>query len=120
MSHREKGVALPGFAFAMPVVPGKEELDRKTLEEMVGSRRAECKAAMRDAGITRLAVWHQQTPDGTLAVVYMEARDEAAIGQWGSSDAPFNTWFREVMKEVHGVDISQPGPPVTKMVDVEL
>jgi hypothetical protein len=111
---------LPGFAFAMPVVPGKEELDRKTLEELAGPRRAENEVAMRDAGITRQAVWHQQTPDGTLAVVYMEARNEAAIGLYGASDAPFNTWFREVMKEVHGVDISQPGPPVTKIVDVEL
>jgi hypothetical protein len=24
------------------------------------------------------------------------------------------------MKEVHGVDISQPGPPVTKVLDVQL
>jgi hypothetical protein len=33
---------------------------------------------------------------------------------------PFNTWFREAMKEVHGVDISQPMPPVTKIMDVQL
>ena len=30
-------------------------------------------AALKDAGITRQAVWHQQTPDGgTLAIVYIE------------------------------------------------
>jgi hypothetical protein len=33
---------------------------------------------------------------------------------------PFNAWFREVMKEVHGVDISQPGPPATQVLDVQL
>ena len=59
-------------------------------------------------------------PGGTLAVVYMEARDEAAIGQFTSSDAPFNTWFRDAMKAVHGVDISHPLPPVTKVMDVQL
>ena len=109
---------MPGFAFAVPVVSGNEELDRKTLEEIAGP--AEHEAAMRDAGISRHAAWHQQTPDGTLALVYMEAPDEAAIGRFTASDAPFNAWFREVMKEVHGVDISQPGPPVTKVLDVQL
>jgi hypothetical protein len=101
-------------------MPGKEELDRKTMKEMAGARRAECEAAMRDAGVTRHVVRHQQTPEGTLAVVYMEARDDAAIGQFGSSDAPFNRWFRDAMKEVHGVNISQPGPPVAKVHDVQI
>jgi hypothetical protein len=63
---------MPGFAFAVPVVSGKEELDRKTLEEIAGPRLAEHEAAMRDAGISRHAAWHQQTPDGTLALVYMK------------------------------------------------
>ena len=44
-----------------------------------------------------------------LALVYMEAPDEAAIRKFTASDAPFNAWFREVMKEVHGVDISSRG-----------
>jgi hypothetical protein len=74
----------------------------------------------RSDGISRHAAWHQQTPDGTLALVYMEAPDEAAIRKFTASDAPFKAWFREVMKEVHGVDISQPGPPVTKVLDVHL
>jgi hypothetical protein len=73
----------------MPVVPGKEEFDRKTLEEIAGLRLDEHEAAMRDAGISRHTAWHQQTPDGTLAVVYMEASDEAAIGRFTTSDAPF-------------------------------
>jgi hypothetical protein len=111
---------MPGFAFAMPVVPGKEEFDRKTLQEIAGARLAEHETAMREAGISRHAAWHQATPDGTLALVYMDARDEAAIGQFTASDAPFNTWFREAMREVHGVDISQPGPRVTQVLDVQL
>ena len=53
-------------------------------------------------------------------MVYMEAHDESALGQFTASDAPFNTWFREAMKEVHGVDISQPMPPITKVMDVQL
>ena len=111
---------LPAVAFALPVLPGKEELDHQTFEEMEGTRRDEYEAAMREAGITRHVVWHQETPDGTMAVVYMEADDEAGVAQFGSSDAPFNRWFRDQMKEVHGIDISEPAPPPKKVHDVQL
>ena len=106
------------FAFAIPVVPGQEELDRKTLGEMNGARRDEYEAAARRAGITRQIVWHQQTPQGTVAVVYVEADDPlAALDEFGSSDEPFNSWFRDQMKEVHGIDISEPGPPSEQVFD---
>ncbi len=109
------------FAFSIPVVPGKEELDRSTLDEMLGARRGEYEAALRNAGITRQAVWHQETPGGTVAVVYVEGDDpETAIAQFGSSDEPLNTWFREQMKDVHGVDISQGAPLATKVHDIQL
>jgi hypothetical protein len=39
---------MPGFAFAMSVVPGKEEFDRKTLEEIAGPRIAEHEALARN------------------------------------------------------------------------
>lgn len=110
-----------GFAFAIPVVPGKEELDRSTLGEMLGARRDEYEASLRDAGITRQAVWHQETPGGTVAVVYVEGDDpEGAVAHFGSSDEPLNAWFRDQMKEVHGLDISQDAPRATKVHDIRL
>lgn len=110
-----------GFAFSIPVVRGKEELDRSTLDEMLGARRDEYEAALRDAGITRQAIWHQETPAGTVAVVYVEGDDpEAAVAQFGSSDEPLNAWFRDQMKEVHGVDISQGAPRARKVHDIQL
>jgi hypothetical protein len=111
---------LPEVAFTLPVVPGKEELDRETFEEMNGARRAEYESALRAAGISRHAVWHQNTPAGTVAVVYVEADDESAVGQFGSSDAPLNSWFREQMKEVHGIDISEAQLDVKVIHDIRL
>jgi hypothetical protein len=106
------------FMFTIAIVPGKEGLDRETLDTMVGPRRDEFEAALRDAGLRRQMVWHQQTPDGTVAVVYLEGDDAAAgMQQFSSSDAPFNTWFRDQMKEVHGVDISAGAPQVEKVQD---
>jgi hypothetical protein len=112
---------MPAFAFSIPVVPGKEELDRRTFEEMLGDRREEYEAALRRAGITRQAIWHQETPDGTVAVVYVEGDDpEAGVAEFGSSDEPLNAWFREQMKEVHGIDISQVELRATKVHDIQL
>ena len=106
------------IVFAIPVVRGKEELDRQTREEMAGARRAEYEAALKDAGITRQAVWHQQMPDGgTLAIVYIEAGDPEAHQRFTSSDSEISRWFVQRMQEVHGRDVSLPPLPVEQILD---
>lgn len=111
---------MPALAFAIPILPGKEALDRDTFHELEDARRDDYEAALRDAGVTRHIVWHQETPDGTIAVVYMEADDEAGVAKFASSDAPLNRWFRDQMKEVHGIDISQSGAPPKQVHDMQL
>jgi hypothetical protein len=108
---------MPEIVFALPVLPGKEELDQQTMDEMAGPRRDEYEAALKDAGITRQAIWHQQTPNGTLALVFIEADDVDRAQRFASSDAAISRWFVEQMQEVHGVDVSQPFPPVTQVHD---
>ena len=109
---------MAAVAFAIPVVPGKEQMDRDAFEEMKGSRLEEYEEARRAAGIKREAVWHQETPQGTLAVVYMEAEDVgAAMHAIGTSDAPFDRWFRDTMEQVHGIDLAESGPPPQLIMD---
>jgi hypothetical protein len=115
-----KGEAMAEIVFAVPVLPGKEELDRQTMDEMAGSRRDEYEAALKDAGITRQAIWHQQTPDGTLALVYIEADNPDAVQRFTSSDAAISRWFVEQMQDVHGIDVSQPPPPVSRVHDFRI
>ena len=101
------------IVFAIPVMHGKEDLDRQTREEMAGARRDEYAAALKDAGITRQAVWHQQMPDGgTLAIVYIEATDPEAPQRFRSSDADISRWFVQRMQEVYGRDFTHPPLPV--------
>jgi hypothetical protein len=109
---------MAAVAFALPIVPGKEEMDRDAFEEMRGSRREEYEDARRAAGIKREAVWHQETPQGTLAVVYLEADDVgAAMQAIGTSEAPFDRWFRNTMEQVHGIDLAGSAAPPQPIMD---
>jgi hypothetical protein len=109
---------MPEIVFATPVVRGKEELDRQTRDEMANARREEYAAELKEAGIKRQAVWHQQMPGGgTLAIVYIEAADPDAHERFASSDSDISRWFRERMQEVHARDVSQPPLPVELVHD---
>jgi hypothetical protein len=106
------------IVFAIPIMHGREDLDRQTRNEMVGPRHDEYVAALKDAGIERQAVWHQQMPDGgTLAIVYIEASDPDAHQRFVTSDSDISRWFVEQMQEVHGRDVSEPPLPVELILD---
>jgi hypothetical protein len=101
------------IVFASPILRGKEDLARQARDEMAGPRRDEYEAALKDAGIKRQAVWHQQMPDGgTLAIVYIEATDPEAPQRFSSSDADISRWFGQRMQEVYGRDFTHPALPV--------
>lgn len=107
------------FVFVMPVLPGKEEADRTTLEglSVPGPDRDAYLAARRAAGLTREAVWHQKTPMGTFALVLLEADDiQEAFGRMVTSDHPFDQNFREFVRDVHGVDLQNDPPPDVALI----
>lgn len=102
---------MPALAFTVPILPGKEDADRQWFQEMEGPRRAEYLRSRERLGVQREVVWHQRTPEGTLAIVYMELDDPQRMFEGvGASDDPFDQWFREKAKEIHGIDLSQPSP----------
>jgi hypothetical protein len=112
---------VPAIAFTIPILPHKEELDRQTMEELVGSRRDEFEASRKRLGITKEAAWHQETPNGTVAVVCLEADDLGTAMQGiASSQEPFDVWFRERMAEIHGVHLAEPAPPPQQVLDFQL
>jgi hypothetical protein len=110
---------MPTIAFAAPLLPGKTEADREALASFAtGDRRDEHRASRERAGITREAVWIQSTPDGDIGVVVVEAPDiEAAMGTLATSDEPFDKWFREHIRDVHGMDLTEGFPPPEQVLD---
>lgn len=108
---------MPAVCFVVPVLPDKEQADLDWMAEMTGPRREEYEESWRRLGITRHAVWHQQTPDGLVAVVYLEADDiPQAMEGVNRSDDPFNQWFRERVQEVHGIDLQSQAPPQSDQI----
>jgi hypothetical protein len=80
--------------------------------------RCPCGRSVLVGGITREAVWIQSTPDGDVAVVVPEAHDiEAAMGAMATSDEPFDKWFREHIRDVHGIDLAESAPPPEQVLD---
>ena len=111
---------MASIAFALPIIPGKEETDRAAFERFVSAQESEAFAAWnRSHGISRHMVWHQKTPNGTMAIVMLEADDiGAALGAIGTAQSPLDQRFRDLVKDVHGVDLAKdPGPEVVPVLD---
>jgi hypothetical protein len=96
-------------AFAVPLLPGQTEADRIALASCwAGARKEAYQDARRRAGIVREAVWIQPAPGGDVAVVYLEADDlTTALTILGTSAEPFDRWFRDHIRQVHGIALEQ-------------
>lgn len=101
------------MAIALPCLPGWADELRKTAAEISGPRRQEFEDFHRRAGLSAERWFVQQTPQGELCIVVLEGDPMGAIGALASSNQPFDVWFRDSVKKVHGVDFAQPlpGPP---------
>ncbi|QBR91488.1 hypothetical protein [Nocardioides euryhalodurans] len=112
---------MPSLAFAIPVLPGKTDADREAMGSCWrGERRAAYEDARRRAGVTKEAVWIQATPNGDLAVVYLEADDlEAAFNTIGESGEPFDQWFRDHVEDVHGISLADGLPTPEPILDYD-
>ena len=106
------------LAFVVPVLPGKEETDRETMERFsTGEEKDAHAASRRSHGLQREVVWHQKTPDGTVAIVLFEGDDiEGAFRGIATSDEPFDKRFREFVRDVHGIDLANDPPPDVRLV----
>jgi len=100
---------MQSVAFAVPLLPGQTEADRVALASCwAGARKEAYQDARRRAGIIREAVWIQPAPGGDVAVVYLEADDLAtAFTILGTSAEPFDRWFRDHVRQVHGVALEE-------------
>jgi hypothetical protein len=107
------------MAFAVPILPGKSETERAAFASCgSGERQGDHAASRERAGITRESVWIQSTPAGDMAVVLLEGDDiGAAMGGFATSQEPFDAWFRDLLMDVHGIDLSGDAPSAEQLLD---
>jgi hypothetical protein len=103
------------IAVPFPVLPGKGESDIHKIAERFKAKPRAYRESRRNAGITLERAYWQHTPMGDFVVAYVESNKSPAetLAAMGQDTSELGRWFVETVKEVHGVDISQPpaGPP---------
>ncbi len=63
-------------------------------------------------------LWAVEIVRARLAVVYWDADDvESAFAEMAVSDDPFDRWFRDHVREVHGINVEDGFPPPEQIMD---
>ncbi len=108
---------MAAIAFAVPRPEGKDDASQKLIGELTGETGEQLHQRRRQHGFRRIRVWHQDTPQ-RLTIIYLEADDlQAVFAGLATSQVPFDHWFREHAREIHGIDLEQGFPPPEQTVD---
>lgn len=97
---------MSGIVLTFPILDGKVEAWRRFCQEVSGSRLQMYLASRRRLGITREQMALVETAFGATAITTLEAPDVArALGQIINSHLPFDTWYRDRLHELHGINL---------------
>lgn len=97
----------------MPIVDGKLEAWKEWAAELQGPRRDDFEDLNRRHGLTRHDAWLAETPAGAMVVVLHEGPGgDDFVPNVMASDHEVDAWFMEKVVEMHGIDPSQPLPPM--------
>ncbi len=101
------------FALVFPTREGKSEADIKSITAYFRENMDQYRESRRRAGSSMERVYLQPTPMGNLVVAYVEADGDFPgwVQAFLSSDLEADRRFVEMVADIHGVDLRQPGPP---------
>jgi hypothetical protein len=97
---------MPGIILTFPIVAGKVGAWRRFCQKLAGSQRQMYEASRHRLGITRERLTLVETAFGSAAITTLEAPDvDRALGQIIASKLPFDRWYREQVRELHGINL---------------
>lgn len=100
---------------AHPILPGRGE-DHLAWCSEIKERRTELAASRGRVGVERQLVWVHTSSD--LAVVRLDGDDPVnAVGDLASSDDPFDQWYAEREREIHGGPLLAGSDPPTCLTE---
>lgn len=99
---------MPVIATAIPLLPGKSEAWRRWVQELQSSRHAEYVAALRRWGICAARFWISDAGSSEVVISYFETQDGDTLTEaLATSQHPFDVWYRQKLREFHGLDAVQ-------------
>jgi len=107
----------PQSDLPVTIAHGKLDAWKQFCAETAGPRRSERQESMRRCGITRERAFLQRTPNGDLAIIYLEGEDpQHELTKLLASTHPFDKWLAEQIIDTHGIDLTQPPHPFNELV----
>jgi hypothetical protein len=97
----------------LPVLPGKESQARQ-LGAKIKQRNNDWEASEKRLRVRKEVWFLQQSPQGGMMIVYIEADDIGKVmSDFAESANPFDVWLKDEVKAISGVDLNQPAgaPP---------
>ena len=92
-------------AIVFPLLPGKREMLTVFLSELSGARRNAHQE--NHAGVQWESWFFQQTPQGEVVIVYLQAHDPMEVFvDLAVSQTPFAVWFRQQTLDLTGIDLA--------------
>ena len=105
---------MAAVAFALPILPGQEDLVRSIAEMVSGSGelREGYEASRKRLGISEEKVWLQRTPIGQSLIVYWETEDpQRTLREIADSQDRVDQTFRKLIEDAApALDLSQENP----------
>jgi hypothetical protein len=109
------------YALVFPVLPGKSDAEVTKPAEMFRARPDDFRESRRRAGVTMERAYLQKTPMGNFVVAYLESTKGfgETMASMATSGLDIDREFAKIIKDVHGVDLTQPppGPPPETVAD---
>jgi hypothetical protein len=107
------------FNAMFPVLPGKEDAAREFAAAVMGERNDDFRAQQGRADVSRETWTLQETPMGSVLLVWFDGDIEKAFGELATGEDDFTVWFRASVLDVSGFDVSAPddSPPPEVVLD---
>ena len=105
---------MAAVAFALPILPGQEDLERSVGKAVSdsGDLRGEYEGSRKRLGIREEKVWIQRTPIGASIIVYWETEDpQRTLREIADSQDRVDQKFRELIEDAApALDLYQENP----------
>src|SRR6266699_2848219 len=105
---------------ALPLLPGQTDGFKEFAAALEGDRKAEYEASLQRFGGLKERAYFGQGPDSDTVVYIIKGKPTIVsdvLKGFGASSDPFDQWFTQHMRDLHGLDLSGPEPlPDAKLV----